>query len=567
MRVAVAHPPAARRRPSAHRRPRSSRSHAANARRWRKRGTRAQVSAIVTILGLLVIVSFIANYISTTLPQQMRVNDANHNLLLENQIGRLSSIAAAAAAMNRVGAVVSQPLSLGAQGQPPFAPPESGAVLPGSSSAGVTANFTVMGPIAFIPPGGWPVGGYGYGAGQKCVSNGNPPNPTTMTCSGDPRLIYNFTNGSHWVNAVGGANFTLQYTANWSTIIINTTGGLYVGNLNISGSHDQISIVYAGGAYANVTIYGNWDNISLSGTGGGSVFLTLVGNHDNVVWNGLGTSSNFHEFAYGQYDSTQTNSTSKGIALVYYTGFDAVNATSQYCPYGNTATTDTVLPGAGGTVVYNTTGIGNSSSSSGSWTQYYNVTGQFKCPFFKSISVPFLGKGASAGSFIVRALNNYAPEADVVFDEGATIYAQPGGTPVMINGPAITLAGNRLSLWIPQFLGAMPSDQGTGIASLSLRLTAVFAITLPNSVFSLSTTGFVTVTVKTPFGAAWTNYFNAQTAFAGDASCTGPTSACKGPYTPGGPVGTVKINIPLSGYSSSGIQFTLVIATYAISLR
>lgn len=525
----------------------------------------------MTILGLLLVVSFVANYLSTTLPAQMRVNDANHNLLLENQLGRLASIASAAAAMNRVGSVVTQPISLGSQGQPPFAPPEGASVIPGSSGSALSINFTVNGPISYQPPGGWPAGGFGYGAGQKCQdSPSNPPSPTLMTCSGSPLLVYNFTNGSHWINAVGGANFSLQYTTNWSTIVINTTGGLYIGNMNISGSHDNISITYSGGAYANVTLFGNWDTISLAGTGGGTVNLFMVGNHDFVIWNGQGSSSSFHEYAFGQHDTTQTN-TSKGINQVFYTGFDAVNASSQLCPYGNTATTDnvTALPaGGGGTVQFNTTGIGNKTGPPiGPWTTDYVISNQTLCPFFKTITVPFLGRGAVAGSFVVRALNNYAPTADIAFDQGATIYAQPGGTPVMVNGPQITLVGNRLALWIPQFLGGIPSDSGTGVASLSLRLVAVFTMTLPNSVFALSTSKAVSIAIKTPFGPAWVNYFNSQTPFKGDASCAGPTSACQGPYIPGGPVGTVTLKIPLSQFRATGVQFTLRIATYGLALR
>ncbi|MCI4339501.1 MAG: hypothetical protein L3J68_04125, partial [Thermoplasmata archaeon] len=87
-------------------------------RKWRLRGRRGQVSAVATILGLLLVVTYIANYLTTTLPQQMSINDLNHDVQVEDQLGGLQALIGAAVASNAIGAQFSQPVTLGGVGQP-----------------------------------------------------------------------------------------------------------------------------------------------------------------------------------------------------------------------------------------------------------------------------------------------------------------------------------------------------------------------------------------------------------------------------------------------------------------
>lgn len=564
-------PHRARTRPNRAQRALRHRSRRASARRWQQRGKRGQVSAIVTILGLLLVVSMIANYISTTLPAEMRVNDANRNIQVENEIARISALMQAVSRSGAVGSVLNQPINLASAGLPPFAAPDAGSISQLSTGGGASAvNFTVVGPIAFIPFGGWPAGGNLYGA-SGCMSAQNPnPNPTVITCSGSSHLVQNLTNGSHYINGVGGANFTLQITTNWSTVDVNTSGGLYVPWLNFSGSHDIISVTYTGGATANMFVYGNWDNISVGGKGGGTIVLTLVGNHDKVTWTDLGTSSTFKEVAYGSYDSL-VNSANKPDATVTYVGFDAQNASSKFCPYGTDALTDTAIPNpSGGTVHYqvNSTGYVNKTNSSGGWTNYFNNTPlTASCPFFSKISVPFLGKGAVAGAFAVHAANSYVPTADIAFDNGALVYAQPGGIPVMLSGPGITLVNGRLSLWFPQFASSLGAEQGVGIASVGFRLSSVFTLYLPVGNFNISTgTDALTIAIKTPFAQAWVNYFKGQGSFVDTAKikCTPAASApCTGGYVSNGKLGvvTIPLNLP------AGTTMNLQVATFQVYLH
>lgn len=85
-------------------------------------------------------VTFIANYLSTTLPQQMDVNDINHDLLVQNEVGRAAALLEAGAAHAAVGTELTQPIVLGSVGLPPFAAPDGGVVSgdPSGSSEKVT---------------------------------------------------------------------------------------------------------------------------------------------------------------------------------------------------------------------------------------------------------------------------------------------------------------------------------------------------------------------------------------------------------------------------------------------
>ncbi|MGA8664379.1 MAG: hypothetical protein WB809_04845 [Thermoplasmata archaeon] len=93
------------------------------------------MAAVATLLGLLLIVSFIANYLSTQLPNQMAVNDLNHNLLVQNQLARLDALLESASSTYATGAQLTQPVSLGSDAVPPFAPADS-------SYTGNTVNGT-----------------------------------------------------------------------------------------------------------------------------------------------------------------------------------------------------------------------------------------------------------------------------------------------------------------------------------------------------------------------------------------------------------------------------------------
>jgi hypothetical protein len=283
------------------------------------------VAAVATILGLLLVVTFIANYLTTTLPNQMSVNDLNHEIQVENQVGRLQALLTATAEGAPVGAEVVQPFALGSDAAPPF-------------------------------------------AGQD---------------------------GSSLSQGVTGANSTI--------------------------------------------------NFALSGPGG--------------------------------------------------------------------------------------------------------------------ITQPFAF--AQSAALVLQLHNTYAPTAEVAYDQGAVIYAQTGGYPIMIDGPQISYAGTSLSLWIPSFTGTPAPTAGAGTVVASLRLLSVESVSIPSNSFSMAP-GSVVIVVHTPYALAWKNYFAGLSSFHGLVTCTPSAGvACTSLYSFGAPLGTITITIPTTGLSS----FSIAVAQFSVGFN
>jgi hypothetical protein len=113
------------------------------------------VSAVATLLGLLLVVTFIANYITTQLPAQMSVNDLNHEVQLEDQLGRFGALLQATSTNFLAGAQLTQPVTLGSQAVPPFASADSsytGAPVNGTTTIVnyTTTSTTVSTPIPLV---------------------------------------------------------------------------------------------------------------------------------------------------------------------------------------------------------------------------------------------------------------------------------------------------------------------------------------------------------------------------------------------------------------------------------
>ena len=114
-------------------------------RNWRRRGRRAQVAAVATLLGLLLVVTFIANYLSTQLPDQMQANDLNHEIQVENQVGQYAALLQAVSAAHANGAQITQPISLGSAGVPPFAAPDPAYLSAPANGTWAYINYTLTG--------------------------------------------------------------------------------------------------------------------------------------------------------------------------------------------------------------------------------------------------------------------------------------------------------------------------------------------------------------------------------------------------------------------------------------
>lgn len=177
-------------------------------------------------------------------------------------------------------------------------------------------------------------------------------------------------------------------------------------------------------------------------------------------------------------------------------------------------------------------------------------------------TTPGLVDQVSVGAGVVVQMHNtYAPAAQVAFDYGAVIFTQYGGIPTMIDPPPISITASAATIWLPIFSPLNNTEGGTGTAILQATLTAVSTQTFPAGGFTI-TGGKVTLTLVTPFAAAWMAYFAGSPSFAGDATCA-PAGAtvCSttGTFINNGALGTITLVLPVSGV-------TLTVATFTIGL-
>ncbi len=102
------------------------------------------------MLGLLLVVTFIANYLATTLPAQMATNDVARDLVVENQASLFATLLNRSITGAAVGNSVSQPISLGSAGDPPFAGADGATLTAGASASAFSIAFSVKGPSGAV---------------------------------------------------------------------------------------------------------------------------------------------------------------------------------------------------------------------------------------------------------------------------------------------------------------------------------------------------------------------------------------------------------------------------------
>jgi hypothetical protein len=541
-------------------------------RRWRRRGRRGQVAAVATILGLLLVVTFIANYLSTSLPNQMSINDLNHDLQVENQLGRFQALLHDLSVQGDIGAQVTQPVTLGSQGLPPFADADSGSIGPLNGS-NYSLSYQLTGPSAFEPPST----GTSGGRYLPCVLV-NTAATVSLTCSALAHPIYNFTgtptSGFSVTSSLGGT-YALNFSTNGTsttpeTIGITTAVAAATMTIYVYGSNDTITLNLGVATTVDLIEFGTNDTLKLNVGAGGSgstVNLLSVGYKDAItVTNAIGLQLN--AYVAGWDDSTAAPTTTGEASgttafTIYYTGF---TSSILLCPDSNLAATDTV--GAAtttGTYVayYNVTTMFIPTAEA-HWTQHVDVTTPTAtgCPLFFTATVNNPTTPRFAG-FNARLLNTYAPVADIGFDAGAVVVAQPGGVPQIIDPPGLTVVNGAsgvtsVNLWFPVFIGKGAVEAGVQSAILSARLVALTSFSLiPSSAYTVANDTNIYLNVTTPFASGWWSYFNA-TYPASWISCAG--HGCYGLFTGLGDFGTVSLAIP-TGTNLN--YFTVNIATFS----
>jgi hypothetical protein len=550
----------------------------AHAQKWRLRGRRGQVAPVATILGLLLVVTFIANYLSTTLPNQMSVNDLNHVLEVENQIGRLQALLEGYTAHDAINAQLTQPVTLGSAAAPPFAGADAATIGPSTIGSGYSLSYQLTGPLAFTPPTGGTPGGYA----SSCALT-DTATIVQLACSSVAHVTYNFTgtptSGFSFALSGGGTfnlNVTTSGTAATPETITAPVSAAAPMNLLVLGSNVSLTLTISTGSTAHILEYGSNDSVTITNAAVvSSVSLYAVGYHDTVSITS-GSSLTFSSYLFGADDSvtmatgsgTANSATSVSVRFVGYT------ASTSACPNDNLAATDSVKgSNTNGhyTATYNVT-TAFTPGAVADWTQTANVvaSSQASCPFEVAVMVSVAG-GERSADLDVHLLNTYIPQSDVAFDAGAVVFAQPGGTPILIDPPGLSVTigptdtVSAASLWFPIFVGVFPTDSGIATTEISARLISDTTIVLgSSSSYSVANNSNIVFTVTTPFAAGWMSYFESNPAYAGWYSCAPSTSvACVGPYAAGGPLGTVTLTIPTGSALTS---FTVQVATFAVSL-
>lgn len=201
------------------------------------------------------------------------------------------------------------------------------------------------------------------------------------------------------------------------------------------------------------------------------------------------------------------------------------------------------------------------------WTGIYGMYVNYSLNTPSSTRLNVVAASNPGAGIVVKLYNTYASAAQVAYDDGAIIFAEPGGVPVMTDPPAISLSsGNVLSILVPVFENPIGSESGTTNAEVSLRLAAVQTVSVPFTGYSFRPGVPVNITVFTPYASAWVSAFSSNPAFAHAAiSCTpagsGTGNVCSSTYLyqPGGQIGKVVISITPAG-------LTVTQAYYATSL-
>ncbi|MCI4372159.1 MAG: hypothetical protein L3K02_00725 [Thermoplasmata archaeon] len=528
-------------------------SHALRTRNWRRRGRRGQVAAVATLLGLLLVVTFIANFLTTVVPNQMQVNDLNHVIQVENEYGRLSALLTSAGAEGSPGMQIVQPLSLGSDGVAPWSAQDGSSVGSGRFGSTASLSFGLLGAMVYSPPLGPPQGGPALPAGCGFTSGAHIGIACTAALT---ELAYNFSGNSKAfsvTSTLATGLYALNYSTNFSTISIAATLGAKV-DLGVYGSNDQVTLSVLGGSSINVTLAGNVDYLNLGGTGTAGVVVSSYGTSDSLYESSAGAGT-MRVVSYGNADSITANATAAMAYTAYVTGFNATVPSSQFCPYDNVTKTE-VLHGTGATATYaayfnNTQYTGTLTAAP--WTVHDQVVASTPCPFFARQAIPLKSPAVAGTGPVTQLHNTYAPGGEVDFDAGAVVYAQYGAYPVFVDDPGIALTvlggigGNVTSaaIWMPFFANVVGSVGGIGTETLDLGLlsTQSYDVNDTASTFAVNPNVPIQITIHTPYAEAWNAFLNVHLAFAGLWSCA-PVAVCTGVYSQGGPFGTVSITIP-----------------------
>jgi hypothetical protein len=172
-------------------------------RQRRRRARKGQVAAVATVLGLLLVVTFLSNFLEQQLPAALTASEYDHVLQVENQLSRLQATILAESHSIAPGLALGSPITLGSSAVPPFGPPASGTISPESPTVEAATSFA-LGAIDNHYPN--------WGVGSACLAGG------AGTCSTSNAIDrWNETN-------VNGSTFTVTVSATATSLYYTLTG-------------------------------------------------------------------------------------------------------------------------------------------------------------------------------------------------------------------------------------------------------------------------------------------------------------------------------------------------------
>ena len=502
-------------------------------RQHRRRAKKGQVAAVATILGLLLVVTFISAFVLQPLPQQMAGLEQQHVLQVENQLSRLQATILAEAQHPQFHLALSSPVTLGSQALPPWGQASPGQILPEGGSVRTVTNYQIAHVVPHEP--NWNNGSTClFGGSGKCSSNGNID-------------TWNVTNHNN-------TNFTITVNGNSNSIQYNITG--------------------------------NNDTITIDWTGGDTGFVNFIinGSDDHIIYNKGGSDvtkpiANF--FFFGQrdiFDFNPSGSHSAPGAMTLNVVF--IGSLSLICPYGNLSATDKLGTLTSGGSKLNMTvtwwnAVGYTSkphtviypggASASEFITFQNVTGVIGCAFTLGYATNYATQYGAG--ILVHLFNTYQPAVDVAYDQGAVVESAVGGSSIMVSAPELTYSvqpqGIVADLILVNLLGNFSSSGGFSTADVTSTVVNVQTVSIQNGVnrFYLSTPLFFNVT--TAFPAAWASFFAANPlAFPSGSTCVSPVSLSP-PYSclqpPTGTLVTVS-----AALSAQGLTVTTITATVSV---
>jgi hypothetical protein len=455
-----------------------------------RRSHKAQVSAVATSLALLLVVTYLSNYLVYQLPGEMGQVEFQHLVQVENQMERLQATVLALAARSVIPLTIASPITLGSLSDPPFGTPAQGSIQSESPKIGLNTSYEVDTISPAAPT---------WGAYSACLPAGKG------TCSA--------------VGVVDYANFS----GNGSTLPVTISGSADKLVYNLNGNNDTITITWSGpnSGPVVVVVNGSYDTLTLTKSGSDTatvptIAIDFFGAHDKFLMNPSGS----HQSAGGLFIN---------VAFIGSLGL--------LCPYGNTSSTDTLgTLSHGGTDLNLSVAWWNADGYvTNPYTRSYpggslptesltfqNETGFVACPFLQI--TPSFHQSFGFGGIDVHLYNEYQPPDDIAYEDGALVLSNPGQQSVMLNGPPftyqITPSGLQANITFIALTGTLTTEAGVATAGVLTKILSVTTSTFGAGVNGLFIAPPYHVNITTEFPAAWLEFFGDQgTLFPNGAQC------------------------------------------------